>query len=738
MNKKILLLAAIALLLATPSVMAADPASPPGCNADNSVVNIARSTASAQPGQTITFTVSAGNPSSSDGCDITNRTLTLKLPDGTEHTFGPNNYPNPTETSFVGSADYVASTADLVGGAWTATVIWNGTLNDGFDSPSNGNKAVSVNYEQVNLSVSKNVYPHIEQNYVWTIDKSVTPDAWVLFDGDSGQSQYTITVTKTLGSTTYSVIGQITITNPAQYASAQITNVTDEISGFGAATVNCPVTFPYSLPAGQTLTCTYSATLPDSTTRTNTATVTTTGDVGGNSASKEINFSGVSPRPSNSSIEVTDTQGGPWLFNNSGSVTYNKTFDCSGITYSNNHGSKTINNTATITQTRQQDSASVTVDCYKLSIAKTASTGFTRKYNWTIDKKADKTELTLAPGETYILNYEVKVDKTHTDSGWSVSGNITVSNPATIPATINSVTDAISGVGAATVNCPETFPYSLPAGQTLTCTYSATLPDSTTRTNTATATQQNYSHPFNGSPTPSGTTDYSGTANITFGSPTTETDECIEVTDTLKGTLGSVCAGQAPKTFKYTWTIGPYSDPEGCGEHKIDNTAEFITNDTETKGEDSWSVLVNVECIQGCTLTQGYWKTHSEFGKAPYDDTWALLAPTGASTPFYLSGQTWYKVFWTPVKGNVYYQLAHQFMAARLNILNGADAPASVSEAIAKADTWFSTYTPAQIGALKANDSLRKQFTSTASLLASYNEGYIGPGHCDEDKTSSP
>ena len=27
---------------------------------------------------------------------------------------------------------------------------------------------------------------------------------------------------------------------------------------------------------------------------------------------------------------------------------------------------------------------------------------------------------------------------------------------------------------------------------------------------------------------------------------------------------------------------------------------------------------------QGCTLTQGYWKTHSENGPAPYDDNWAI------------------------------------------------------------------------------------------------------------------
>ena len=30
-----------------------------------------------------------------------------------------------------------------------------------------------------------------------------------------------------------------------------------------------------------------------------------------------------------------------------------------------------------------------------------------------------------------------------------------------------------------------------------------------------------------------------------------------------------------------------------------------------------------------CTLTQGYWKTHSSYGPAPYDVTWAILGDYG-------------------------------------------------------------------------------------------------------------
>ena len=98
---------------------AAAPQSPAGCNADNSEVNIARSQIAAVAGETVTFTVSSGNPTSADGCDITGRSITLTLPNGTSQTFGPFNESNGTPVTVRGQLPYVANVADLVpvGGA---------------------------------------------------------------------------------------------------------------------------------------------------------------------------------------------------------------------------------------------------------------------------------------------------------------------------------------------------------------------------------------------------------------------------------------------------------------------------------------------------------------------------------------------------------------------------------------------------------------------------------------------
>src|SRR3989344_6221759 len=82
--------------------------SPAGCTADNSIVNISSNVATAVEGDTITFTVSAGNPASADGCDIVGRTITLTLPDGSSFNYGPSDYPNPTVVATVGAEDYVA------------------------------------------------------------------------------------------------------------------------------------------------------------------------------------------------------------------------------------------------------------------------------------------------------------------------------------------------------------------------------------------------------------------------------------------------------------------------------------------------------------------------------------------------------------------------------------------------------------------------------------------------------
>ena len=131
----------------------------------------------------------------------------------------------------------------------------------------------------------------------------------------------------------------------------------------------------------------------------------------------------------------------------------------------------------------------------------------------------------------------------------------------------------------------------------------------------------------------------------------------------------------------------------------------------------------------GCTLTSGYWKTHTEFGPEPYNDTWAHLS-NGATTTFFLSGKSYHQVLWTSaLGGNAYYILAHAYIAAQLNFLNGAD-PTEAQTAFDNATTLFNTYTPLQISRLRGNSTIRNQFIYLSIQLGKYNIGLIGPGHC--------
>jgi hypothetical protein len=138
---------------------------------------------------------------------------------------------------------------------------------------------------------------------------------------------------------------------------------------------------------------------------------------------------------------------------------------------------------------------------------------------------------------------------------------------------------------------------------------------------------------------------------------------------------------------------------------------------------------VTYEGDSGCTLTPGYWKTHSKYGPAPYDATWNDMEDDS----FFQSGQTYYDVLWTPPKGgNAYYILAHAYIATHLNQLNGADFTDAL-DAFNSATYLFNNYTPDYVGGLKGKNGKkeRQEWIELAEILDDYNNGIIGPGHCE-------
>jgi hypothetical protein len=371
--------------------------------------------------------------------------------------------------------------------------------------------------------------------------------------------------------------------------------------------------------------------------------------------------------------------------------------------------------------------------CYDidpLQVSKTAKTSFKRTWNWDIEKSANTSTVLLADGQIFPVNYSITVNTTSTDSDWNVSGKITITNPSGNPtAFISSINDVLSDFGPVSIDCEVTaFPYNLLGGQTLTCTYSRDLSGPINQTNTVTVTTSGL--------VPGG----SASTSVVFSSePTNEVDECVTVNDTNPNgpKNWTVCSGDVPTTTTYTVNFGKSDSADvklECGLNTYTNTATLTTNDTNTSTTSSWTIDATVACTNGCTLTQGYWKTHNTTfkGGAPADPTWynnTSTLPSGELTNFFTTTSTWFQIFWMPPSGgNAYLQLAHQYMAARLNILKGASAPSEVLSAIRWAESFFREKTPST----RLNKQDANQARSYASTLASYNEGLIGPGHCSE------
>ncbi|PLS85821.1 MAG: hypothetical protein CYG60_10505, partial [Actinobacteria bacterium] len=239
-----------------------------------------------------------------------------------------------------------------------------------------------------------------------------------------------------------------------------------------------------------------------------------------------------------------------------------------------------------------------------------------------------------------------------------------------------------------------------------------------------------------------GTTDFNGSAAVSFDNANVNhVDEEIDVSDKL-GNGSPVALGVAtvgvdtlPKEFTYSRNVGPYDD---AGEYGVENTASFVTNDTEKRGSDSWTV--NVHVLQpnvggrDCTLTIGYWKNHAGLGHGHQADVLSQYLP------IYLGTQGGAKS--VKVESNVQAvellnksndasnginKLYAQMLGAKLNIANGADGSA-VSGTIAAADAFLASHSAADWNTL--SDADKQRVLDWATTFDKYNNGLIGPEHC--------
>ncbi|HEX2464955.1 MAG TPA: hypothetical protein VHR17_10045, partial [Thermoanaerobaculia bacterium] len=121
---------------------------------------------------------------------------------------------------------------------------------------------------------------------------------------------------------------------------------------------------------------------------------------------------------------------------------------------------------------------------------------------------------------------------------------------------------------------------------------------------------------------------------------------------------------------------------------------------------------------QGCTYSHGFWMNHSEawpvasldLGSSSYDQAQLL------------------SILKQPSQGNGLVILGHQLVAAKLNIANGAD-DAAVAATITASDALIGANVVPPVGSDSVPPSTVEGLSQT---LDQYNNGAIGPGHCQD------
>jgi hypothetical protein len=144
----------------------------------------------------------------------------------------------------------------------------------------------------------------------------------------------------------------------------------------------------------------------------------------------------------------------------------------------------------------------------------------------------------------------------------------------------------------------------------------------------------------------------------------------------------------------------------------LDATGQLRVSDTIT--------CATLPCVGGssCTYTQGYWRNHQ--------DAWPVTS-LALGTVTYQAAELM-AILDDPAEGNGLVILVHQLIAAKLNIANGAD-PSAVQQAITDADNMIGALVVPPIGTGYLPVGQTGDLTETHT---EYNEGTIGPGHCND------
>ena len=171
-----------------------------------------------------------------------------------------------------------------------------------------------------------------------------------------------------------------------------------------------------------------------------------------------------------------------------------------------------------------------------------------------------------------------------------------------------------------------------------------------------------------------------------------------------------------------------------CGTQYVFRAFGHATSTMSRSAFTATTTCATLDCghASSCTLTQGYWKTHGAVPTGNNEYVWpdAIKASGLQVGNVTYSAEDLLSILNKPAGGNGLIALAHQLIAAKLNVAAGAD-PTAVAADIATADALIGSLVVPPLGSGYLAPSLT---SGLVTVLANYNEGATGPGHCDDQE----
>ena len=308
--------------------------------------------------------------------------------------------------------------------------------------------------------------------YVWDIDITADRDVLPLGGFESGSVNFEIVASaEDIGESFSFVEGEVFLGNATDF-DAEIASVRVEVNGL-ITEADCGMETPFVMPARSSLECSFFArdVDPSSTFAEVIVEVTPESDLYGGSAREDI----LVDSPGTEPLETVNIDSGDLAE----TCTYPEVcvfereieFQCP-----EDGGLQRVS--ALIRQTRQRAEASVEVICDAefegaLRVRTVPIGGFFYFYDWSIEKTADRSMLSLKNGESGRVNYWVELIPSEINIDYFVEGEMFITNETEFRAEIASAEVLVDGEVAAQLDCGVSFPYVLEAFQGLGCTYRA-------------------------------------------------------------------------------------------------------------------------------------------------------------------------------------------------------------------------------------------------------------------------